>query len=52
MKFDHANKSTDILALNDCEGFIFKWLGVPFDHALSMRDAILEFVLQVDMKIT
>ena len=44
VSFDHAKESKHILALNGGDGCNFKLLGVPFDHALSMRDAVMELV--------
>ena len=40
-----------ILATNGGEGFNFRLLGVPFDHALSMKDAVAELVCEVRWKL-
>ena len=42
VSFDPTNESKHILALSGGEGRNFKLLGVPFDHALSIRDAVVE----------
>ena len=44
VSFDPAKESKHILALHGGEGDNFRLLGVPFDHALSMRDAVWEIV--------
>ena len=51
VSFDPAKESTHILALNGGEGCNFKLLGVPFDHALSMRDAVVELVSEAGWKM-
>ena len=51
VSFDPSKESTHILALNGGEGCNFKLLGVPFDHALSMRDAVVEFVSEASWKM-
>ena len=51
MSFDHAKEANHILALNGGEGFNFKLLGVPFDYALSMRDAVVELVSEAGWKM-
>ena len=40
-----------ILATNDGEGFNFRFWGVPFDHVLSMKDAVGELVCEVRWKL-
>ena len=51
MCFDPAKESKHILALNGGEGSNFRLLGVPFDHALSMRAAVEELVSEANLKI-
>ena len=51
VSFDHGKESKHILALNGGEGCNFKVLGVPFDHALSMRDAVVEVVSEAGWKM-
>ena len=41
VSFDSSNESMHVLALHGGEGPNFRLLGVPFDHALSMRDAVV-----------
>ena len=40
-----------VLALHGGEGSNFRLLGVPFDHALSMRDSIVELVSEATWKM-
>ena len=49
--FDPAKESKHILALTGGEGHNFRLLGVPFDHALSMRDAVVELVSEAGWKM-
>ena len=51
VSFDPAKESKHILALNGGEGQNFRLLGVPFDHALTMRDAVVELVSDACWKI-
>ena len=51
VSFDPAKESKHILALNGGEGVNFRLLGVPFDNALSMRDAVGEFVSEATWKL-
>ena len=51
VSFDPAKESKHILALHGGEGYNFRLLGVPFDHALSMRDAVLEIVSEATWKV-
>ena len=51
VSFDPAKDSKHILASNGNEGCNFKLLGVPFDHALSMRDAVVELVSEAGWKM-
>ena len=51
VSFDPGKESKHILALNGGEGCNFKLLGVPFDHALSMRDAVVELVSEAGWKM-
>ena len=46
VSFDPAKESKHILALNGGEGQNFRLLGVPFDHALTMRDAVVDLVFE------
>ena len=39
------------MALNGGDGSNFRLLGVPFDHALSMRDAVVELVSEAGWKM-
>ena len=49
--FDPTKESQQILALSGGDGRKFRLLGVPFDHALSMRDAVVEMVTDAAWKI-
>ena len=40
-----------ILALHGGQGSNVRWLGIPFDHALSTKDAVLEMVGQATWKM-
>ena len=51
VSFDPATESKHILALNGGEGSNFRLLGVPFDHAISMRAAVEELVSEASWKI-
>ena len=51
VSFDPSKESMHVLALNGGEGPNFRLLGVPFDHALSMRDAVTELVSDATWKI-
>ena len=51
VSFDPGKESKHILALNGGEGSNFRLLGVPFDHALSMRAAVEELVSEASLKI-
>ena len=42
--FDASKESMHILALHGGEGSNFNLLRVPFDHALSMKDAVVELL--------
>ena len=44
VSFDASKESMHILALSGGEGPNFKLLGVPFDTALHMKDAVVEIV--------
>ena len=44
VSFDPTQESQHILALSGGEVRNFQFLGVPFDYALSMRDAVAEMV--------
>ena len=44
VSFDASKESMHILALSGGEGPNFKLLGVPFDTALNMKDAVVEIV--------
>ena len=48
--FDPTKESKHILALHGGKGDIFRLLGAPFDHALSMRDAVCELVSEASWK--
>ena len=49
--FDPSKESMHILALHGGKGSNFRLLGVPFDHALSMKDAVLEMVGEATWKM-
>ena len=49
--FDASKESMHVLAREGGEGSNFKLLGVVFDHALSMKDAIHELVADASWKI-
>ena len=49
--FDPSKESMHVLALHGGEGPNFRLLGVPFDHALSMSDAITELVSEAAWKM-
>ena len=51
VSFDPAKESQHILALNGGEGMNFKLLGIPFDNALTMRDAVVELVSEASWKL-
>ena len=51
VSFDPAKESQHILALNGGEGINFKLLGIPFDNALTMRDAVVELVSEASWKL-
>ena len=51
MSFDPAKGSKHILALHGGEVDNFRLLGVPFDHALSMRDAVEEIISEAVWKV-
>ena len=51
VSFEPAKESKHILALNGGEEHNVRLLGVPFDHALSMRDAVVELVSEAGWKI-
>ena len=44
VSFDPNKESMHVLALHEREGPNFRLLGVPFDNALSMKDAVIELV--------
>ena len=44
VSFDPVKKSQHILALNGGEGINFKLVGIPFDNALTMRNAVIQLV--------
>ena len=44
VSFDPSNESMHVVALHGGEGPNFHLLGVPFDNALHMNDAIAELV--------
>ena len=50
VSFDPTKESKHILALHGGEGDNFRLLGAPFDHALSMRDAVCELVSEASWK--
>ena len=47
---DPTKESKHILVLHSGEGDNFRLLGAPFDHALSMRDAVCELVSEAPWK--
>ena len=49
--FDPSKESMHVLALHGGEGPNFRLLGVPFDHALSMSDAVTELVSEAAWKM-
>ena len=49
--FDPSKESMHILVLHGGEGSNFRLLGVPFDNALSMKDAVLEMVREAKWKM-
>ena len=49
--FDASKESMHILGTNGGEGSNFLLVGVPFDHALSMKDAVGELVCEVLWKL-
>ena len=51
MVFDPGKESMHVLALHGGEGPNFRLLGVPFDHALSMSDAVTELVSEAAWKM-
>ena len=51
VSFDPAKESKHVLALHGGEGDNFRLLGVPFDLALSMRDAVYEIVSEASWKV-
>ena len=51
VSFDPSKESMHVLALNGGEGPNFRLLGVPFDHALSMTDAVTELVSDATWKM-
>ena len=51
VSFDPAKESQHILALTGGEGMNFKLLGIPFDNALTMRDAVVELVSEASWKL-
>ena len=51
VSFDPSKESMHVLALHGGEGPNFRLLGVPFDHALSMRDAVVELVSEATWKM-
>ena len=51
VSFDQAKESKHVLALHGGEGYSFRLLGVPFDYALSMRDAVYEIVSEAFWKV-
>ena len=50
VSFDASKESMHILWTNGGEGSNFRLSGVPFDHALSMKDAVGELVCKVRWK--
>ena len=44
VSFDIVKQIQHIIALNGGEGMNFKLLGIPFDNALAMRDAVVQFI--------
>ena len=51
VSFDASKESMHILGTNGGEGRNFRLLGVPFDHALSMGDAVGELVCEIGWKL-
>ena len=51
VSFDPSKESMHVLALHVGKGPNFRLLGVPFDHALSMRDAVVELVSEATWKM-
>ena len=49
--FDPSKESQHILSLSDPDGSVFKLLGVPFDAALSMGQAVSEMVASAGWKL-
>ena len=50
VSFDPAKESQHIPALNGVEGMNLKLFGIPFDKALTMRDAVVELVSEASWK--
>ena len=46
-----AKEFKHILAMHGGEGDNFRLLGVPFDYALTMRDAVCEIVSEASWKV-
>ena len=51
VSFDASKESMHVLAVQGGEGANFRLLGVPFDNALSMRDAVIELVGECTWKM-
>ena len=51
MVFDLSKEAKHVLALRGGEGPNFRLLGVPFDHALSMSDAVTDLVRDAAWKM-
>ena len=51
VSFDATKESMHILALTSGEVDNFHLLGVPFDHALRMKDAVTEIVASATWKL-
>ena len=51
VSFDASKESMHVLAVQGSEGANFRLLGVPFDNALSMRDAVIELVGECTWKM-
>ena len=51
VSFDASTESMHILGANGGEGSNFQLLGVPFDHALSIKDALGELVCEATWKL-
>ena len=51
VSFDPSKESMHVLALHGGEGPNFRLLGVPFDHSLSMRDAVVKLVSEATWKM-